>query len=122
MTADNNTTSARHKTTKIVKVEDGRGTSNALMITAFNGEEEPILYDEGYRSGYLMFTIFGGPEVISGYRPRKLCRENTILNSDQGIGALCIAIGDDIELFDDLTDGDTIGPDELELMVNHANA
>jgi hypothetical protein len=112
----------RHGDTKVVKVEDGRGTSNALMMTYFDGAEEKILHDEGYRGEYIMFTIFAGPNVMSGYKARKIVRENAELNSNQGVGALIIAIKSNKELFANFDDGGTIGPDLLETIIDEYHA
>jgi hypothetical protein len=57
--------------TKTVTVHEAP-TEMGLMMTKFNGEEHPVLSDQGYRGDYVMFVVMTGPQTWSDSDPYKL--------------------------------------------------
>ena len=108
--------------TKVVEVFDERATANAVMMTAFDGDSVPHVGDEGYCGDYIIFTVMGGPQVVSGWKAREMVRDSVMLNKHQGVGAFIITVNDNKELFNQLDDGESIGPDKLEEIVVGHNA
>lgn len=104
--------------TKVVQVNDGKGTQHAMMMTRATPGKQSALESEGFGSETVFFTLLVGPDVFSHYDPYKLIHENSAFGTNDFVFWLANAISANPKLFDRVEDSTVVTPATLREIKN----